>query len=79
MQNLSQNIIKRRKAEQEIYGVFQVKKALYNLLYLLCNSPLHGNLKAYIYTVLNHSATIFQKSIIWQVSEIVHRLVEMWD
>ena len=54
------------------------EKALYNPLYLLCNSPLHGNLKACTYTVLNHSATIFQKSIIWQVSEIVYRLVEMW-
>lgn len=55
------------------------KKALYNPIYLLCNSPLHGNLKACTYTVLNHPATIIQKSIIWQVSEIVHRLVEMWD
>jgi hypothetical protein len=78
MQNLSQNIIKRRKAGQEIYGVFQVKKH-YIILYSLHRDPLHGNLKAYIYTVLNHSATVFQKSIIWQVSEIVHRLVEMWD
>ena len=55
------------------------EKALYNPLYLLCNSPLHGNLKACTYTVLNHSATVFQKLIIRQVSEIVHRLVEMWD
>lgn len=55
------------------------KKALYNPLYLLCNSPLHGNLKIYICIVPNRPATVFQKLIIWQVSEIVHRLVEMWD
>lgn len=55
------------------------EKALYNPLYLLCNSPLHGNLKACTYTVLNHPATVFQETIIRQVSEIVHRLVEMWD
>jgi len=35
------------------------KKALYNPLYSLHSDPLHGNLKAYIYTVLNHSATVF--------------------
>lgn len=55
------------------------EKALYNPLYLLCNSPLHCNLKACTYTVLNHPATILQKSIIWQVSEIIQRLVEMRD